>query len=711
MRSDFAAAYIDAGLVLVPIPSGKKGPTTKGWNHRENCINTPEKAAQLNGGNIGLAHVFSRTCALDVDDYQKADAWLAGRGIDLTALLTEPGAVQISSGRENRAKLLYRLPAGADPLTTHKVDNAIEFRCAAANGMTVQDILPPSIHPDTGRPYIWKGDWRKLPELPAPVLALWRSLGKPKHNGESQRFDRRSILDGIGEGQRDEALFKYACSLQAKGNTQAEAEALVKQAAAACNPPFSESEALAKVARVYRQYGGTEPRLSGFVDTDLANGERFARMHGEHVFYTPERGWLIWDGKRWRVDEHNTAMALAKKTAQRIFAEIEHAEEKHQKALFKWARQSQSKERLTAMLDLAKSEPGVPESLTTFDADQYVLNCWNGVLDLRTGQLSAHDPSRMLSKITRVEYRAGAFCPLWLKFLDRIMRGDMAMIDFLQRAAGYTLTGDTSSQCLFFAYGTGANGKSVFLETLMTLLGEYATNTRAETIMLKQYGSGIPNDVARLVGMRFVAISETEQGQRMAESQIKDMTGGDRVTARFLRKEFFDFKPEFKLWIRGNHKPRITGTDDGIWRRIHLVPFEVQIPEAERDGALVDKLRAELPGILAWAVEGARKWAQTGLQVPDKVKAATAEYREDMDRLADFIAEACVTGAGFSAYSGQLYSAYKAWCDTSGDSPMSQTAFGLALAERGYAKKIYTGRKRYIGIGLNAADQRSTTYD
>ena len=442
---------------------------------------------------------------------------------------------------------------------------------------------------------------------------------------------------------------------------------------------------------------------AGFKDTDMANAERFARLHGDHAFCTPERGWLIWDDKRWQVDEQHRVMELAKQTARKMFSEIEHVEKNQQKGLFEWARRSQAKDRLQAMLTLAQSEPGIPARLTDFDATPLLLNCGNGIVNLASGELIPHSPVRMLSKITPVHYDPTASCPLWLEFLDRVMASDDDMVEFLQRAAGYTLTGNTGEQCLFFTHGCGANGKSVFLEVLLQLAGEYGCNARADSFMVKTHG-GIPNDIARLCGMRFVGVNETEIGQRMAESLVKDLTGGDTISARFLHKEYFDFRPTFKLWMRGNHKPNIRGTDDGIWRRIFLIPFEVQIPEAERDPNLPAKLRAELSGILRWAVEGAIAWQRDGLKVPDKVRAATSEYRTEMDRLAEFIDEKCITGATFSGYGGDLYNAYTDWCAESSDKPMSQMAFGLALVERGFDRIKTSGRKKYFGIGLRADD-------
>ena len=566
-------------------------------------------------------------------------------------------------------------------------------------------IAPPSVT-DVGT-YEWR---MEEDAAPLPEGLLKRLNGKAKVNGQSKPFDRENILKGVPEGQRDEMLFKYACSLKSSGVRRQEAEVLVRETAANCTSPFPEDIALEKVLRVYENPGYEQSLAAGFLDTDMANSERFARLHADSVFWTPERGWLLWDGKRWAPDEQHRVMGLAKQTARKIFAELETAQDKTQKELFNWARRSQSKDRLQAMLALAQSEPEIPAWITEFDTDPLLLNCINGVVNLATGELLPHNPARMLSKISPIEYHPTASCSLWLEFLNQVMASDAAMIDYLQRAIGYSLTGYTVEQCLFFLLGIGANGKSVFLEIVLLLLAEYGTNARADTFMVKTQGSGIPNDIARLVGMRFVGVNETETGQKMAESLVKDLTGGDTITARFLHREFFTFKPEFKLWIRGNHKPAIRGTDDGIWRRIHLIPFEVQIPEAERDPGLPEKLRAELPGILRWAVEGAIAWQRDGLRVPEKVKAATSEYRTEMDSLADFMSEKCTTGAAFSAFAGNLYKAYTAWCNESGEQPMSQTAFGLALAERGFRKVKTDGRNKYMGIGLNVADSQDRRY-
>jgi putative DNA primase/helicase len=270
---------------------------------------------------------------------------------------------------------------------------------------------------------------------------------------------------------------------------------------------------------------------------------------------------------------------------------------------------------------------------------------------------------------------------------------------------GYSLTGDTREQVLFLLHGSGANGKSTFLEVIQALLGEYALQTPAETLVQKQ-GEGIPNDVARLKGARFVAASETEEGKRLAEGMVKKMTGGDVLTARFLHQEYFEFKPEFKLFLATNHKPLIRGTDHAIWRRIRLIPFQVQIPDAEKDKALPEKLKAERSGILTWALEGCRSWQQEGLSTPAEVLQATEAYRDEMDILKDFLESCCIEKAEAEAKVSDLYAAYVAWCEANGERPLTQRAFGMKLSERGLGQRRTKVARYWVGIGLVEGTER-----
>jgi len=283
-----------------------------------------------------------------------------------------------------------------------------------------------------------------------------------------------------------------------------------------------------------------------------------------------------------------------------------------------------------------------------------------------------------------VDYDPQAVCPTWETFLHRILAEDEGLIRYVQKAVGYSLTGSTQEQCLFILHGTGANGKSTFLNTMSTILGEYARHTPTETLLINR-SEGVRNDLARLQGARFVTTIEAEGGRRLAEAQVKQLTGGDGVTARYLYREHFEFVPAFKLWLAVNHKPMIQGTDPAIWRRIHLIPFTVTIPTAERDKQLTEKLQAELPGILRWTLEGCQAWQQEALEPPEAVRRATGDYRAEMDVIAKFIGECCVTGAEKRVSKGELDTEYVGWCAQRGEAPVGQKAFTTALQEQGFS--------------------------
>lgn len=434
--------------------------------------------------------------------------------------------------------------------------------------------------------------------------------------------------------------------------------------------------------------------------TDLGNAQRLVRRHGHELrFAIHLQRWLAWDGTRWKVADRGEVQQRASETILSLYPQLPNLPDQERADLLRHAKQSESLRALRAMVTLAETEPGIPVSQQELDADDWLLNLANGTLDLRTGQLRAHDPHDLITKIAPVHFDPRATCPTWEAFLDRIFGGDGDLIGFLQRAIGYSLTGDTSEQVLFFLHGRGANGKSTLLETIRRLLGEYAAGA-SFAAFLSGRGDAPRNDLARLQGARFVTAAEAASGRHLYEVLVKQLTGGDMVTARYLYREEFEFHPRCKIFLAGNHKPRIEGTDEGIWRRLRLIPFGTTIPEEDRDPELKGKLAAELSGILNWAVTGCLAWQRQGLGTPRAVRAATDEYRGEEDQLGTFLRERCVEGPVRRVASGALYEAYKAWCAETGEAPLSQHDVGRKLTERGFEQQRANKERVRLGLAL-----------
>lgn len=439
--------------------------------------------------------------------------------------------------------------------------------------------------------------------------------------------------------------------------------------------------------------------------TELGFAQRIVRHHGVDLRYChPWHRWAVWDGRRWPQDSTAEVWRRAQQTVRTIYAEAAGAKgEAARRAIAAFATKCEERRRQAAGLELAATLDGVPILPEAFDRHDMLLNVRNGTLDLRTARLRPHRREDLITRIADVEFDAEAESPRWDAFLERVLP-DPDVRAFLQRYAGYSLTGSTREQVLVVLWGGGANGKSTLLETLREVVGEYGQHAPADTILAKR-DTGIPNDVARLRGARLVTIVETEDGRRLAEAQVKMLTGGDTITARHMRSEWFEFKPTAKYWLASNHRPQIRGTDYAMWRRIRLVPFVVQIPETERDPELPAKLRAELPGILRWAVDGCIDWQQHGLRAPTAVQAATAEYRAHEDLLGSWIDERCVLSPHARYEASALYGDYRQWCERAGEHAITQRAFGDRLAERGHDTTRSTGGRKFrLGIGLAAQE-------
>jgi putative DNA primase/helicase len=435
--------------------------------------------------------------------------------------------------------------------------------------------------------------------------------------------------------------------------------------------------------------------------TDLGNAELFAMEHADTLKFVPGIGWLGYDGTRWKRDDDGRAARCARATVCTLWERARQiADTDKRKQAYKHAIHSESARAQAAMVRLALSDEKLIVRVDQLDTDPFLLAVANGTMDLRTGQLRAHRREDYITRLAPVEYDAAGTCPTWLAFLARIFDADDELIPYVQRCVGYTLTGDIREQVLFIPHGDGANGKSVFVETLAALLGEHAASADAATFTANR-GWGIPNDLARLRGVRFVRATETEEGVTLARQLVKRVTGGDTVAARFLYGEWFEFTPAFKLWLVTNHLPAIPGEDRATWRRIRVVPFKVRIRPDEQDRQLLAKLRAERPGILNWALDGCLEWQRDGLGMPDAVADASADYRTEQDTVERFLSECCHASADATVGLTVLRGAYEAFCRKERVPPVTTRAWPKALSDRGFTQGKTGPRGRYwIGLEL-----------
>jgi putative DNA primase/helicase len=441
----------------------------------------------------------------------------------------------------------------------------------------------------------------------------------------------------------------------------------------------------AKALNGHRQAQHTEapaqPPAEDVRCTDLGNARRLVRHFGVNFRHChPWKKDLVWDEQRWREDDTAQIERWAKETVRRIYLEAaETSNEALREALAAHALKSEDAKRIRAMIGLARSEPGIPILPSQLDTDSFLLNVVNGTIDLRTGQLAKHSRGDLITKLAPVAFDPVATCPLWLQCLDRWMDGNNDLISYLQRVIGYSLTGDVSEQCLWFLHGQGANGKSTFLPILLHILGDYATQAVSDLLLAKKNESH-PTERADLFGRRFVATIETEEGKQLAEALMKQTTGGDRIRARKMCKDFFEFPPSHKIFLAANHKPTVRGTDLAVWRRIKMLPFTVTIEEDARDKHLIEKLKNELSGILTWAVLGCLSWQRNGLGEPDEVRQATEQYQSEQDSVQAFIDECCFSHVTVKSTASALLGAYQHW---SGDNDMTAKAFGQRLEAKG----------------------------
>lgn len=546
---------------------------------------------------------------------------------------------------------------------------------------------------------------------PRPVLTIVKALDldsihvplKRKATPTAGVAGANQILasndNSIPEFGRNNALASLAGTMRRKGMSGPAIDAALQaDNLARCKPPLDLDEVSAIAASIMRYPAANDDDVLKSL-TDTGNATRFGLRHAGRVIYVPGQGWMLWDGRKWHRDEVGKIMELAKVLARRVYQEGEALDDNDARiAIAKHAKSSQQAPRLKAMLELAQSVPELVVEGASLDAHDMLLGVGNGVVSLKTGKLQPAKPEDRMTRHSPVMFDATAKCPLFLRFMDQVTGGNKALAKYLQLVVGYSLTGLTNEQCLFFLYGNGANGKSTFLNVVTEVLGsDLASQTPSETLMAKKNSSGT-NDIARLLNVRVVIANEIEDGSLLAEALVKQMTGGDAMSARFLYREFFDFVPKFKLFIAGNHKPTIRGRDNGIWRRIRLIPFTVTFPPSQRDKRLQAKLRAELPGILNWAITGCKAWQKTGLVQPQVVTDAVNGYRQEMDLLGAWIEASCLVDPTVSWKSREAYGTYAIWAVGGGYKPMSESIFSREL-EGSFKKEKRKDANYFVGIG------------
>lgn len=434
-----------------------------------------------------------------------------------------------------------------------------------------------------------------------------------------------------------------------------------------------------------------DPRPPAFSDEALAL--RFAELHADDLRYVAAWGrWLSWDDTRWCFDDTLAAYDLVRKVCRLAAAQCNRA---------KGAAVLASAKTVAAIERLAKADRRIAATADQWDRDPWYLNTPGGAIDLRSGEQRPQKPNDYATKITTVAPDSVCPVPTWLNFLDRVTGGDADLIAFLQRMAGYALTGSTQEHALFFLHGTGANGKSTFINAVTAVAGDYHRTAPIETFTASS-NERHPTDLAGLRGARFVTAIETEEGRRWAESKIKTLTGGDKIAARFMRQDFFEFVPTFKLVIAGNHKPGLRSVDEAIRRRFHLVPFNVVIPPEQRDKTLGDRLRTEWPGILAWMIDGCLDWQERGLAPPEAVTSATAAYLEAEDAQAAWLDEVGTRDVNAWEKTSVLFASWKAWADNAGEHAGTLKRFSQSLEGRGLVPERTMNARGFRGFKLQA---------
>lgn len=460
----------------------------------------------------------------------------------------------------------------------------------------------------------------------------------------------------------------------------------------------------ASTSRTPKKSPPLHPKGRAFSQFGLA--KRFVDQYGDRVRYVEAwNKWLIWNGQRWQMDTTGQVRDFGASTIESLLIEAEHLEDKPKRsALLEFGHESQRRLVVKDLLELAQVDRAIAVQHDQLDRAKLSLTVKNGQLNLKTGRLNSHSVKNLNTRSTDIEWDAEAECPRWLEFLNEVMDGNQELIAFLKRAFGYSLTGEVSEQVLLFLHGDGSNGKSVLCAVLLELLGDFAHHA-PPSLLVASKKADHPTAQAGLFGKRAVICQEVGQDQRFDEVTLKLLTGGDPITTRRMREDWWTYQPTHTLWLAANHQPDIRGRDHAIWRRILLIPFNVTFGKKgspKKDRKLLAKLLAELPGILRWSVEGAKEWQKNGLKPPDEVFKAVNAYRERNDVISSFVDQCVVLDKhcidGVSAR--DMYVAFSLWCRETGETAFKQRAFGPAMVDKGLSSQRRGGSRWYVGLKL-----------
>jgi len=683
---EIAMPLVARGIPVIPIPPRQKGAVLKNW---------PELATtdlvQIEKWNKENAQ-FNVGAVAKLDGFWMLDCDVPGLPQQIENEIGKPFPNTFTV-KSSRGYHYYFCQTDA----SRQMGNVSVkgFFDAQVNNKYV--VAPGSAHPDGPR-YKVVNDGEIVP---APDCLVEWIQGQYNH-AEADEQQHGTNEGKVHEGGRDNFLFHRACKLRKAGLSKAAAlAALLNINQEQCAPPMEESIVHQKIESAYSYEFAQEELFlgpDGLSLTDFGNAERFVQTEGKGIRYCGKsKSWYVWNERTWQKDESGEIYRRGKKTIKAMLHEAAELDNEQGEILEAYEKKCESEGRLNAMVNLSRWEAGVPIQLEHFDTNPMLFNCANVTIDLAAGQPREHCREDFISKISPVEYAPDVQCPNWLNFLETVTDHDEELRAYLQRCVGYSLTGQTTEHAVFLLYGTGANGKSTFFEALRYVFGDYAQAAEFSTFLATN-AQNVRNDLAKLNGARFVTAVESDSGKRLDETLVKQMTAGDTVTARYLYSEHFEYKPQFKLWLGTNHKPTIRGQDEGVWRRIRLIPFTVFIPLDQQDRNLSDKLKMEASGILNWALKGLAEWRANGLQDPSIVKEATKEYRMNEDVIGLFLETKCVLEGQCTA--SALYKAYRDWAEHSGEFQMSQRRFSNALSERGFQKVRHSAGNEWKGIGL-----------